>query len=70
MMPSVEIGTTQQRGRLMPNLPIQLSKEDLSTLSDLIYSFEGEDQVVYEELEHIKEKIDLHLEYLDHHDTN
>ena len=69
-MPSVEIGTTQQRGRLMPNLPIQLSKEDLSTLSDLIYSFEGEDQVVYEELEHIKEKIDLHLEYLDHHDTN
>ena len=54
----------------MPNLPIQLSKEDLGALSDLIYSFEGEDQVVYEELEHIKEKIDLHLEYLDHHDTN
>ena len=70
MLPLVEIGATHQRGRLMPNLPIQLSKEDLSALSDLIYSFEGEDQVVYEELEHIKEKIDLHLEYLDHHDTN
>ena len=50
--------------------PIQLSREDLLGLSDLIFSFEGEDQIVYEELEPIKKKIDLHLEYLDHHDTN
>ena len=47
--------------------PIQLSREDLLSLSDLIFSFEGEDQIVYEELEPIKKKIDLHLESLDHH---
>ena len=67
MLPPVEIGTTQHRGKLMLIPPIQLSREDLLGLSDLIFSFEGEDQIVYEELEPIKKKIDLHLESLDHH---
>ena len=47
--------------------PDPFSREDLLGLSDIILSYESEDPIVYKELEPIRKKIHLHLQYLDHH---